>query len=240
MSILNNGLADLAALFFPERCAVCGAALTRGERAICTICRVAAPLTDYEREAMNPVLEKFEGLVPVERASAMLFFQQGSGWQRLIHDFKYHQQWRAAYEMGRWYGARLKQSGLYEDVDLVVPLPLHPFKLLRRGYNQATYIAEGIAEALGVELAPRVVSRRRNTDSQARKPHREREANVSGAFAVRRAEQLRGRHILVVDDVLTTGSTLTALIEAIVAEVPDCRISVAVLAASRSMLGVAQ
>ncbi|MDO4757912.1 MAG: phosphoribosyltransferase family protein [Rikenellaceae bacterium] len=238
MSILSSGIADLLALFFPERCLVCGAPLARGERAICTLCRVTAPLTNYEIEAMNPVLEKLEGLVPVERASAMLFFQQGSGWQRLIHDFKYYDRWRAASEVGRWYGTRLKQSGLYEDIDVVVPLPLHPFKLLRRGYNQATYLAEGIARELGVEVLHRAVRRTRNTKSQARKPRREREANVAGAFAVRHAEQLRGRHILVVDDVLTTGSTLTALVEAIVAEVPDCRISVAVLAVPRGALGV--
>lgn len=238
MSILSNGIADLVALFFPERCLVCGGLLARGERAICTLCRITAPLTNYENEAMNPVLEKFEGLVPLERASAMLFFQQGSGWQRLIHGFKYRALWRSASEMGRWYGSRLKQSGLYEDVDLVVPLPLHPFKVLRRGYNQAGYLAEGIARELGVEVARGAVCRIRNTKSQARKPRRERESNVAGAFAVRRAEQLRGHHILIVDDVLTTGSTLTALIEAIVAEVPDCRISVAVLAVPRSALGV--
>lgn len=238
MSILSNLFADVRALFFPAVCAVCGEPLTESETTLCTLCRITAPLTGYEAEAYNPVLAKFEGLIPVEHASAMLFFQQGSGWQQLIHHFKYHNRWRIAYEMGRWYGTRLKQSGLYEDVDWVIPMPLHPLKQYRRGYNQATYLAEGIARELGVRVARRAVKRSRNTSSQARTPHRERAANVEGAFAVRRPEQLRGCHLLLVDDVLTTGSTITSLVEAILAVVPDCRISVAALAASRKELGV--
>lgn len=238
MSILSNLFGGIKELFFPAECAVCGASLAEYEKTLCTLCRITAPLTEYEAEIYNPVWAKFEGLVPVERASAMLFFQQGSGWQQLIHKFKYHEQWRIAYEMGRWYGMRLKKSGLYEDIDLVIPMPLHPFKQFHRGYNQATYLAEGIARELGVKVDRRAVKRRRNTSSQARTPHRNRAANVEGAFAVRRPERLAGRHLLVVDDVLTTGSTVASLIEAILAEVPTCRISVAALAASRKELGV--
>ncbi|MBE6189355.1 MAG: ComF family protein [Rikenellaceae bacterium] len=238
MSILSKLYRDFRGLFFPPLCAVCGEPLAEGEEWLCTLCRATAPLTNYEREYYNPVVEKFAGLVPVERASVMLFFQQGSGWQRLIHGFKYHEAWRLALEMGRWYGARLKASGLYEDVDLVIPMPLHPFKQLWRGYNQASYLAEGVAEGLGVKVERRAVRRVRYTSSQAQTPRRKRAENVAGAFAVSDIERLRGRHVLVVDDVLTTGSTIVALIEAMQAEVPDLKVSVAALAAPRRELGL--
>lgn len=108
--------------------------------------------------------------------------------------------------MGEWYGRCLKESGLYDGVEVVVPLPLHPVKRCRRGYNQSEYIAEGIASQLGAEVDRRSVRRKRNTESQALKPRRERARNVDEAFAVRRPERLEGRHVLLVDDVFTTAA----------------------------------
>lgn len=195
-------------------------------------------LTGYWREADNPVLRKCWGLVPVERASGFLFFVHGSGWRRLIHSFKYRGAWRTAREMGVWYGRCLRESGLYDGIDVVVPLPLHPFKRCRRGYNQSEYLAEGIAAELGVPVDRHSVRRRRNTASQALKSRRERAANVEGAFAVCRPERLAGRHILLVDDVMTTGSTLFSCASEILRAVPGCRISLAALAVSRRELGV--
>ena len=148
MSILSELFGDAASLLFPRRCAVCGEPLARGERTVCTLCRATAPLTGYWREADNPVFRKCWGLVPVERASGFLFFVRGSGWRRLIHAFKYRGAWRAAREMGAWYGRCLKESGLYDDVEAVVPLPLHPFKRCRRGYNQSEYIAASAGSAI--------------------------------------------------------------------------------------------
>lgn len=141
--------------------------------------------------------------------------------------------------MGRQYGAELKSGGLYDDVDAVVPVPLHYRKLLHRGYNQSTYIARGIASELGVKADTGLLRRRRNNPSQARKMHAERWDNVEDLFAVRRsAERLRGRHILLVDDVFTTGATVVACIEALHRAMPECRISVAALAVSRRGLGL--
>ena len=238
MSILSEIFGDLTALLFPRHCAVCGTPLVRGERTICTLCRTTAPMTGYWREADNPVFRRCWGLVPVERASGFLFFVQGSGWRELIHAFKYRGALRTAREMGAWYGSFLAESGLYGDVDLVVPLPLHPFKRCRRGYNQAEYLAEGIARQLGVPVERHAVCRRRNTASQARKALRERAANVEGAFAVRRPERLAGRHVLLVDDVMTTGSTLLACAAEMLRAAPDCRVSLAAFAVSRRELGV--
>ena len=161
------------------------------------------------------------GMVPVVQASGFLFFVHGSGWRQLIHGFKYRGSWRTAREMGEWYGRYLSESGLYADVECVVPLPLHPFKRCRRGYNQSEYIAEGIAAQLGVPVERRrSVYRRRNTASQARKSHRERPGMSKGPLRFRHPERLAGRHLLLVDDVMTTGATLLSCADEILRSVP--------------------
>ena len=184
MSILSDLLSDVAALFFPPRCPVCGVPLAQGERTVCTLCRTTAPLTGFWLEADNPLLAKCRDMLPVERASGFLYYIHGSGWRELIRGFKYRGAWRTARAMGEWYGRCLKESGLYDGVEVVVPLPLHPVKRCRRGYNQSEYIAEGIASQLGAEVDRRSVRRKRNTESQALKPRRERARNVDEAFAV--------------------------------------------------------
>lgn len=238
MSILSNLWTDVAALFFPPRCPVCGEPLVEGERTVCTLCRATAPLTGFWREAANPLLDRCRDLLPVQRASGFLFYVHGSGWRQLIHGFKYRGAWRSARAMGEWYGRCLKESGLYDDVEIVVPLPLHPLKRCRRGYNQSEYIAEGIAAQLGVGVDRRSVRRKRNTQSQALKSRRDRARNVEDAFAVRRPERLEGRHVLLVDDVFTTGSTVLSCAGEILRAVPSARVSIAALAVSKHELGV--
>ena len=196
---------------------------------ICTKCRLEIPLTHFYSEEDNPVKERFDGFVAVEQASAMFFYVTNSRWQGLVHRFKYSGKWQIAYSMGRWYGSLLKESGLYADIDVIVPVPLHPIKILKRGYNQSRYIAEGMAKEMGVKVDARSVRRLRNNPSQARNTATARWANVESLFGVRRTEALRAKHILVVDDVLTTGATITSCIQAIKAALPDCRVSVAAL-----------
>ena len=175
-----------------------------GARTVCTVCRMDAPLTGFWTQVDNPVVRKFWGLVPVVNASAFLFFVRGNGYRDLIHGFKYYGRWRQALEMGAWYGGELAAGGLYAGVDVVVPVPLHLRKRLHRGYNQAEYIARGIAESLGVPVDVHSVRRHRHNPSQALKEHRQRWENVRGIFSVRRPGRLCGKHILLVDDVLTT------------------------------------
>lgn len=238
MSILSELWGDVRELLFPSLCPVCGERLERGERTFCTLCRTMAPLTGYWQEADNPVFRKFWGLLPVERASAFLFYVRSSGWRRMIHGFKYQGAWRSAREVGVWYGRCLKQSGDYDMIDVVIPMPLHPFRRCRRGYNQAEYLAEGIASQLGVPVDRRSVRRKRNTRSQTLHSHRERAENVEGAFAARYPERMKGKHILLVDDVLTTGNTVLSCAGEILRAAPDCRISIAALAVPRAEMGV--
>ena len=167
-----------------------------------------------------------------------LYFIPGSGWRELIHRFKYDGAWRLARDMGVWYGHCLADSGLYDTVDRIVPVPLHWRKRLRRGYNQAEYLAEGIARALRAEVDRHSVRRIRNNPAQALHRHAERWDNVEGIFAVRCPERLAGHHLLLVDDVLTTGATLLSCAETILRAAPDCRLSVAVLAVPQREFGL--
>lgn len=236
--MLKRAVSDLASLVFPDVCPVCGSMMSDGERFVCTACRYRIPLTGFCREADNPMWRKFWGLVPVERAAALYWFIDGSDWRRLIHDFKYGGRWILAVRIGRWLGAELAAGGLYGDVDVVVPVPLHWRKRISRGYNQSEYIAEGVAHSLGVPCDFRSVRRRVNNPSQTQQRHGDRWGNVDGIFAVRHPQRLRGKHVLLVDDVFTTGATVISCAETIFAACGgDVRVSVATVAASRRELG---
>ena len=228
--MLANILRSLRTMIYGGGCIFCGSHTEEGTHSICNRCRFDIPLTNYQQEADNPVKERFDGIVPVEQASALFFYMGGSRWQTLVHRFKYSGKWQLAYAMGRWYGALLRESGLYDDVEVIVPVPLHPLKILKRGYNQSRYIAEGIAKEMGVKVSARSVRRVRNNPSQARRSASARWENVEALFSVRSVVSLRGKHILVVDDVITTGATVASCIKAIQDAVPDCRVSVAALA----------
>lgn len=236
--MLVNMLRSLTSLLFPPRCIVCGDKTGNEAQGICSSCYFRIPLT-YSWNADkgdNPTRRLLEGMVPLVQASSFYFYVDGSPWRRLVHRFKYGGEWRIALTMGRWYGSELKATGFYDDVDIVVPVPLHRKKQMLRGYNQSQYIAEGIARELGREVVASAVRRVHNNPPQARSHAHDRWDNVEGIFAVRRAEPLRGRHILLVDDVLTTGATLSSCARAIVDAVPDCRISVATLAITHKVM----
>lgn len=229
-------LTDIRRLFFPPVCAACGRGLTDQDDFLCNYCRWEIPLTNFWRKPDNPVTAIFHGHLPVVNASAFYFFVSNSNFRDLIHDFKYHNNWLLARKMGEWYGAELASSQLYADIDLIVPVPLHIRKKIKRGYNQSEYIAEGISKATGFPLDAKSVRRSTHNTSQTRRRKSERWQNVEGIFAVHKPDALRGKHLLLVDDVLTTGATIISLGETILKAVPDCRLSVATLAVSRSEL----
>lgn len=234
MSIVGNILRrlvdDLGSLIYDDGCIICGRSMGGELGSICLKCRFEMPTTRYLYSSNNPVKEHFEMIAPIVEASSYLYFRTDDRWRKMIHRLKYQGEWRLGLTFGELYGAELKSSGLYNDVDLVVPVPLHVMKYLKRKYNQSEYIAEGIAKELGVKVDRRSLYRRRNNPSQTRQHASERWLNVSDLFAVRNPERLENRHILLVDDVLTTGATLSACIYALQRDVPTCRISIATLA----------
>ncbi|MBP3440650.1 MAG: ComF family protein [Tidjanibacter sp.] len=225
-------LRSLIALFLPRRCPACGEYLIEGEQTFCTRCRMEAPLTTHPTEAHNPLLDHMRTIVPTEHAAALLAFPKGSGWRRAVHEFKYAGSWRVAEECGRWLGEALAEGGLFYDVDLIIPVPLHRRKLLKRGYNQAEYIARGVAAALQRPYSTGHLRRVKNNPSQALKRSEERWGNVEGIFSVVRAEELKGKHILLVDDVITSGATIGSSAEALIGSVEGVRISVCAIASA--------
>ena len=184
-------------------------------------------MTNHPTEANNDLLEHLRESVPIERAAALIRFSKASGWRRTIHEFKYAGSWRIALECGRWLGEALSAGELFFDIDVVVPVPLHRRKFLHRGYNQSEYIAEGVATALARPRSTDNLIRHTNNPSQARKRRRERWDNVEGIFSVRRPEEFEGKHILLVDDVITSGATILSCAEAILRQVPTAKISIA-------------
>lgn len=234
MSILG----DLFALFVPDVCPVCGRPKQEGEGVFCVACQWDMPLTGYQDVADNPVAEKLWGLADVRNACAVMFFEHEGGLRDAVHGFKYGSRWTVARELGLWMGRLLASSPLYGSVDTVVPVPLHPLRLLARGYNQSELLAEGVAQGMNAELCTSALHRVRHNDSQTGMHGNERWDNVEGIFSVRRPQRLSGRHVLIVDDVFTTGATVCSCAEAIRHACGDCRISVATLAVSRSQAGI--
>lgn len=212
-------LADFVALIFPRVCLACEEPLGRGEEHLCTGCRAQLPYTDYHRlpPADNPLARRFWGKVPVAHALSYLRFVRHGRVQHLLHQLKYQGQREVGTVLGRWYGHELHQHGLAGTFDLLVPVPLHPRKLAKRGYNQADYVAEGLALGLQAPWAARVLRRTLHTASQTRKTRVERWHNVATVFEVADPARVVGQHVLLVDDVLTTGATLEACASALLA-----------------------
>lgn len=187
------------------------------------------PLTRFWDDAENPVSQTFWGRVDIQSACAYLYFAKGGKYRPLLHKLKYQGQQEIGFYLGQQFGLALLGTGAYQGVDTVIPVPLHPKKFRKRGYNQSECIASGIAQGLGRELDTGSLLRVVYTDTQTKKTRQERVANVANAFEVQHALRLQGKHVLLVDDVITTGATLEACANKLLA-VENCRVSVAVLA----------
>ena len=228
MSVVSEILEGFAGLFWPNVCACCSTGLMHGEEYICSHCMYELPVTNFHREHDNPVAQVFWGRATVEHATAGYFFRKGNRVQKLVHSVKYRGQKEMGTVLGREMGRCLCNS-CFDDVDLIAPVPLHLQKLRKRGYNQSEWIARGVAETLNKPLDVQTLVRRFFTASQTRKKRFDRWENVDSGFELTNPDTFAGRHILLIDDVLTTGATLEACIHAVLSA-PETKASVATLA----------
>ncbi|MDR2775100.1 MAG: ComF family protein [Tannerella sp.] len=225
MRILN----DLADLFYPHLCILCQNPLIENERHICLNCLYNLPETDYHTNKGNPVRALFAGFPQVNEATAFLLFEEGGKAQQLIHLLKYYGNKSLAEFLGRIAAIKLKEYGFFASVDTIIPVPLHPEKEKKRGYNQSGLIANGIASVYECDTDMTTIKRIANTQTQTSKSVYERHVNVEKIFQLTNAEKLLEKHILLVDDVITTGSTTSACIETL-SGIPGIKISIFSLA----------
>ncbi len=217
-------------LFYPHACEGCGHELSRTEKILCIRCSLRLPVTGFQKFAQNPVERIFWGRVPIQHATAGYFFNQQGILQSLIHGFKYRKREDIALFLGRQLGFQLKESAWWKDITALVPVPLHAAKFRHRGYNQAALLAEGMAEVLKCGVWANGLKRTVFTDTQTRKSRTDRWDNVENIFAWNRKEPNGREHLLLVDDVMTTGATLEACAHAVLQAGEQAKISVCALA----------
>lgn len=203
-------IADLFSLLFPRLCCGCSGHLISAEKGICSSCIYRLPYTDHHLDPKNRIIRLFWGKVPVHAAMALLLFRKSGRVQRIIHQLKYHGRSDAGIVLGRMMAEQLLKTSFHQDIDLILPVPLHKSKMRKRGYNQSSCLAEGLAAVLQKPAHSGILLRKVATESQVHKGRYSRHENMRNAFAVSDAEALQGKHVLLVDDVVTTGATLEA------------------------------
>lgn len=206
----NDLLHEFSYLFYPNVCVVCGEELLHAEECICLRCLYKLPRTFNFKEKENAAERLMAGRVPFERIASFCHFTKGGVLPPLIHQLKYHHRSEIGYLLGRLFGEDLRGSDFLRPVDLILPVPLHPRKEQIRGYNQAEMIAKGLSEASSLPMSVGNLIRVVFNPTQTKRTKSERWENVRDIFEVKEPEALSEKHILLVDDVITTGSTLEA------------------------------
>jgi ComF family protein len=222
-------LDDFLALFFPRLCAGCHTALVRGEDVLCLGCLIDLPKTGFEKQSDNPVAQLFWGRADIRLATSFCSFDKGGIMQHLMHQLKYKGSTEVGEKLGKLLGIDLIKSEPFREIELIVPVPLHPKRERSRGYNQSAVIGKGLSSAMEIPLVTGNLIRNHYSNTQTNKGRFERWENVKELFAVRKPELLAGKHLLLVDDVVTTGSTLEACVQVLL-KIPGTTVSIATLA----------
>ena len=205
----NSIAEDFVSLFFPRYCLGCSGSLVRGEDILCTGCLGELPKTNYHFRAENPIVNKLMGRLLVKHAWAFLKFQKRGIVQHLLHKLKYENHPEIGERLGLAYGNELVTAGFGNEIDLIVPVPLHRSRLRMRGYNQSFEFAKGIGHAMNLQCDESITIRTQATPTQTNKSKAARWENVKNVFSIDK-NNVRGMRILLVDDVITTGATLEA------------------------------
>jgi ComF family protein len=229
LKTLKNNFENLYHLFFPNPCLGCGKQLHRSEEVLCLVCESELHITPFHEHQHNFVSEKFVGRAKVENATSMLLFAKEVMVQHLIHLLKYQGKTEVGIYLGKKYGKLLSKESAYQQIDCIVPVPLHATKKEKRGYNQSEYFAIGLAEALMKPVFADGLKRLNLKESQTRKKKFERWKNVEHDFDCPDELLLENKHILLVDDVLTTGATLDACCS-VLNQIKNVKVSIATIA----------
>ena len=210
MQIKGSYLADFVSLLFPELCAACRASLVNNESLICTDCLYNLPFTNFHLQADNIVARQFWGKIALEGAYALYYFNKGGKIQNLMHEFKYRGVRQIGNLLGEIAGSQLIKNEIFKTIDVVIPVPLHNRRMRQRGYNQSACFAEGLATKLNAVVEENNLVRVIATETQTHKSRFARFENMQEVFVVKDSGSLRDKHVLLVDDIITTGSTLEA------------------------------
>ena len=220
-------LQDLLGIFFPKLCIGCNRTLLKNEEYICSTCNYHLPVTNYHLQKDNPLEKIFWGRVNIENAYSFLYFKKGNITQKLLHELKYKGNKELGNFIGEMYGEKLQQN--LGDINCVVSIPLHKSKLKKRGYNQSDFFASGLSSQLKIENLSAFVCKKNANETQTKKNRYERWENVEKIFEVNNTAIFKDKHVLLVDDVITTGATIEACARSIT-DSTNCKISIASIA----------
>ncbi|MBN2166373.1 MAG: ComF family protein [Marinilabiliaceae bacterium] len=230
INIIKEVSTALFDLFFPLHCTFCNNELIGNENGICRQCEAELPQTYYDVLKNNPIEQMFWGRANITKATSLFFYRKGEKMQQLLKKIKYHNYKNLANVAGQMMGKRLVYSGFSNNIDLIIPVPLHQKKLEKRGYNQSLLLAEGISKITNIPVANQVAIRITETDTQTKKSRFERYSNMKNVFQLIQKNALHNKSVLLVDDVITTGSTIESLASCIEKEAQNTQINVATLA----------
>jgi ComF family protein len=203
-----NYIQDVLLLFFPKICITCESKLLQSEKLICTLCRHDLPIICYKDYKNNKITKTFYGRIPIEKANAFLFYRKDGKTKNLIHALKYKGNQKVGNFIGDWFGNILKESNEFTDIDCIIPVPLHPKKQKKRGYNQLTTFGLRLSKHLEKPYLEDILIRTSASKTQTFKQRFERFSNNDTKFSVTNTSILKNKHILLIDDVITTGATL--------------------------------
>ena len=220
-----------ANLFFPEFCAGCNEALTTGEKVICTYCRHHLPMTNHHELDKNELWQKFYGRLDIQFVGAQFYFHKKGIVQQLIHNLKYRGNQDIGEAIGDWYGSLLRNHSALQDLDEIIPTPLHRRRLRERGYNQVTTFGKSLSQKLKISYNDSLLYRSQYSSSQTFKNLLERSMSTKPMFYVQNPEKHSNKHFLLIDDVITTGATLEACGRALM-QIENAKLSIVCMAMS--------